>query len=84
MESLGRTVGWYFGSAAMLVFGAVALLAFRALPSGKPLAWQSAFVVGLGYLGFGLGALAYRANPHFLGFVALGGALAVGAFAARR
>jgi ribosomal protein S18 acetylase RimI-like enzyme len=80
----GLSVGWYFGSVAMLVLGVVVLLAFRALRSGASLAWQVACAVGVGYLAFGLGAFLYRSNPHFLGFIAPGAALAAAALAARR
>jgi hypothetical protein len=80
----GLSVGWYFGSVAMLVLGVVVLLAFRALPSGAPVAWQVACAVGVGYLAFGLGAFLYRSNPHFLGFMLPGAALAAAAFTARR
>ncbi len=80
----GLSVGWYFGSATMLVLGALVLLAFQALPSGTPLAWQAPLVVGVGYLCFGSGAVLYRGNTHLLGMAVVGAALIAAALAARR
>ncbi|MBM4385614.1 MAG: hypothetical protein FJ091_19875 [Deltaproteobacteria bacterium] len=73
----GIAAGWYFGSAAMLAFGAIVVLAWRDARAGGDFGWRAALAVAATYLAFGLGALAVRGvRPHFLGFVAIGAGLA--------
>jgi hypothetical protein len=79
----GIAAAWYFGSVAMLALGGVVVLAARDARAGGALGWRTALVVGGAYLGFGLGALALRGKPHFIGFVAIGACLAWAALRAR-
>ena len=69
----GLTLGWYFGSVAMLAFGVVVLRDAWLLKRNPAHAPGAAAIIGVGYLAFGMRALFYRGfNPHFLGFVAIG------------
>lgn len=79
----GLAIGWWFGSASFVAMGIAVLLAWRELPT-NPLAWQIAFTIGAVLAVFGAGALAHSGgSPHFLGFLGLGGILAVAAWRAR-
>jgi hypothetical protein len=69
----GLTVGWYFGSVAMLAFGVVVLRDAWMLKHDLAHATGAAAIIGAAYLLFGLRALFYRGfNPHFLGFILIG------------
>jgi len=66
------SIGWYFGSAAMATFGAIALTAgVGAVAAGGRVFWAS-MIVGLAYGGFGLATYAIYREAHFLGFVVIG------------
>ena len=74
-------VGWYFGSAAMLAFAAIALHGAYAVWQEQPAALTALRLIGLTYLGFGLAAFVYRDfNSHFLGFMVLGALLLTAAW----
>jgi hypothetical protein len=77
----GVLVGWHFGGAAMVAFGAVVLLTFaRHARSGEP-SLGPARVIALLYLAFGVGALAVsELDPFFLIFLVPGLLLAFAAF----
>src|SRR5262245_50407241 len=61
-------VGWLYGSAAMLTFGALTLMASRALGSGSLTAVHVVWPISAIYLLFGTAAyLATSFAPHFLG-----------------
>lgn len=69
----GLRVGWYFGSAAMLAFAAIALHGAYAVWREQPAPLSALRLIGLTYLGFGLAAFVYRDfNSHFLTFMVLG------------
>lgn len=73
-------IGWYFGSLAMMAFGAIVLGMTRASRRTKVHAGP-AWVISALYLVFGLGSfVATDFNLHFLLFVATG--VLVGMFAA--
>ncbi len=75
------SVGWYFGSVAMLAFGAIVLLAAAHALRGERAATGSLWVIAGAYTAFGATVYVIRDfNPHFLLFVATG--LLVGAVAA--
>lgn len=81
----GLRIGWLFGSAAMLVFGLLGLLAFRALPTQAELARQVVAVVGVGYLLFGVWAVAASGgDPFFAVFIVPGTLLVLGGRLATR
>ena len=66
-------VGWYFGSLAMLAFGAIVFLAAARAIRGERAATGSLWIIGGAYTAYG--AVAYVAsdfNPHFLLFVVTG------------
>jgi hypothetical protein len=70
------TVGWYFGSSAMVALGVVAILACLEMRRGRGAARVYAAAAGACYLAFGLAAYLGRGfNPHFLFFVGLGAVL---------
>ncbi len=74
-------VGWYFGSLAMLAFGAIVFLAAVRAIRGERAATGSLWIIGWAYTVYGLVAYVARDfNPHFLLFVVTG--LLVGAVAA--
>jgi hypothetical protein len=78
------SVGWYFGSAAMLGLGVVVLLIARAVATDLR-AFRAALVVGLTYATFGLAAILYRsAKPSFAAFVVTGAVIIGGAIRARK
>ena len=74
-------IGWLFGSFAMATLGFVALVSASQLRRGIPAARTQALVVGAGYILFGAWALWYdEGNPHFIAFMVLGAAVALGAW----
>lgn len=65
--------GWYFGSVCMLVFGLIAAWHAGDFWRRSNRSTAGLMLVGLGYLGFGLGAyLTSGGHPHFLGFMGIG------------
>ncbi|MGE4070005.1 MAG: hypothetical protein AB7E72_02420 [Lysobacterales bacterium] len=69
-------VGWYFGSAAMLAFAAIALHGAYAVWRAQPAPLTALRLIALTYLGLGLAAFVYRDfNSHFLAFMVLGALL---------
>jgi len=72
-------VGWYFGSAAMLVFGGIVLRQAIRHHARKTIQAAPLWLIAVMYLAFGLIAFVARDfNPHFLLFVLTG--LLVGLF----
>jgi len=72
--------GWYFGSAAMACFGAIALHQAWRRARRRPVARGPLWVIAVVYLVYGTSAYALRElNPHFLLFVVTGSL--VGCFA---
>ncbi len=66
-------VGWYFGSVAMLAFGAIVFLAALRAIRGQRAATGSLWIIGASYTVYGLVAYVARDfNPHFLLFVVTG------------
>jgi hypothetical protein len=67
------SIGWYFGSMAMLVFGVVTVLSALRLRRGDSSGVTTIRVIAAGYVLFGLAAILYRhLNAHFLLFVVTG------------
>jgi len=72
----GLIIGWYFGGAAMLVFGAIVLSAFWAGFRGRKVSLIPSLLISLGYIGFALVALAIsRFEPFFLAVFGVPGLL---------
>ncbi len=66
-------VGWYFGSLAMLAFGAIVFLAAARAIRGEQAANGSLWIIGAAYTLYGVVAYVARDfNPHFLLFVVTG------------
>ncbi len=66
-------IGWYFGSLAMLAFGAIVFLAAARAIRGECAANGSLWVIGASYAVYGAVAYIVRDfNPHFLLFVVTG------------
>ena len=67
------TIGWIFGSVAMLAFGLIVLRLGLQLWRGKEADSGAAQVIAACYVVFGLAAFFWtRFNPHFIGFVVIG------------
>jgi hypothetical protein len=79
---LGLGVGWLYGSAAMLTFGVLTLMSWRALGQGNMNAARAMWPIAALCLLFGSAAyLNTSFEPHFLGFIAIG---ALAAYAVTR
>lgn len=77
-------VGWYFGSTAMLAFGAIVFLAAVQALRGERAATGSLWIIGSAYTVYGVVAYGVRDfNPHFLLFVVTGLLVAAVAAAGR-
>ena len=64
----GLAVGWHFGSAAMLTFGAIVLVGGLKLRKGDLSGVVPVQIIAACYVLFGLAALFYqKLNPHFVG-----------------
>src|SRR5687768_14107289 len=69
----GLAIGWYFGTATMVAFGLIVLVAGRRLWQGDKTAAAYVWPIAAVYLFFGLGALVATAfNPFFMLFVVTG------------
>lgn len=69
----GVGIGWLYGSAAMLTFGALVLTAWWWTRTGRIVAATVSALISLLYLGFGTWALLESGfEPHFIGFVVIG------------
>jgi hypothetical protein len=80
----GISVGWHFGSIAMVALGVVVIASAAGVASHAS-AFRSALTVGASYICFGLGAAVFRSpKPQFLGFIVIGVLIASAAFRARR
>ena len=78
------TVGWLFGSVAMLSFGLILLIRSVRLTRGKTVESAPSLIIGICYVLFGLTAfLSTGLNPHFLGFILIGVLVAVSAVGRR-
>ncbi len=72
----GLIIGWYFGGAAMLVFGAIVLSAFWRAFRGRPVSLIPSLLISLGYVGFAAVALAIsNLEPFFLAVFGVPGVL---------
>jgi hypothetical protein len=68
------SAGWYFGSVSMTAFGALTLIAGGRMKRHDFSGVAFVRVVAAAYIIFGCAAFIVQGfNPHFLGFVALGG-----------
>ena len=80
----GLSVGWHFGSVAMVALGAATLLAARDVLVSSS-ARLIPLCIGLAYTLFGLVAFLYRSySLHFLSFIAIGALLVAGSLTARK
>ena len=78
------TVGWLFGSAAMMAFGLIMLFRALRLSRGREVDRAPGLVIAFCYVVFGVTAfLSTGMNPHFLGFILIG-VLAAGSALGRR
>jgi hypothetical protein len=60
-------IGWYFGSVAMVVFGVIILLCWRATKTGAASVRAITGSIALAYVAFGsLAFFADSFNPHFI------------------
>ncbi len=76
----GALVGWHFGGAAMLAFGAIVLHTFARRRAADGVSLVPARMIGATYLIFGTGALVLSDfDPFFLVFIAPGLLLALAA-----
>jgi hypothetical protein len=72
----GLRIGWQFGGAAMLTFGAMALMIFFHRLRGDMVLTFPAFLIGLLYVAFGAGAMVVSGfDPFFAGVFLVPGAL---------
>lgn len=82
---IGIGSGWLFGSASMLTFGLMTLLAWRAAANGDAGVVRNVGPISVLYAGFGAAVLALVGlEPHFLGFVVIGLLAGFGAYAVSR
>jgi hypothetical protein len=82
---LGLAVGWLYGSAAMLTFGVLTLMSWRAVRHGTINAARVMWPIAGMYLLFGAAAyLNTSFEPQFLGFIAIGALAAFAAYAVTR
>lgn len=81
----GLAIGWHFGGLAMLIFGILVLGLFAMALRGNAIPVVPAFVISIGYLAFGIGALAVTGfDPFFMVFIVPGLLLLVGALLVRK
>lgn len=69
------TVGWVFGGVCMFVLGAVVVWTFLRGLRGQAVALAPARLVGAGYLGFGVWAIAFSGGDPFFSVFLVPGAL---------
>jgi len=69
----GLLIGWHFGGAAMLTFGAIVIWLFYQRRRGKAISLLPSMVIGIAYVAFGAYALvASSFNPFFSVFIVPG------------
>jgi len=74
------TIGWLFGSTAMLAFGLIVLVFGVRLLRGGIADRCPAMVIAGCYFCFGLAAFVWtHHNPHFIGFMVIGAIVAIAA-----
>lgn len=78
---LGLGIGWHFGGAAMLTFGAIVIAAFVNVFRGRPASLATPFLIAVVYIAFGAWALLVSGDPFFFIFIVPGVLLAIGASA---
>lgn len=67
------TIGWLFGSVAMLAFGLIVLWFGLRLWRGQNVDSRPVMIIAVCYFGFGLAAFFWtRFNQHFIGFMVIG------------
>lgn len=78
------TIGWYFGSVAMFVFGIIVFNNGLKVFRGDTVTRGTLYVIAIAYIIFGLAAFIVRDyNPHFLFFIAIGSLVGIYAFLVR-
>jgi hypothetical protein len=83
IEGIG--VGWLFGSASMLTFSVLTLIAWRAAASGDRTVTRAIGPIGVLCIVFGAAALVRSGmEPHFIGFVVIGLLAGFAAYAVSR
>lgn len=80
---IGLKIGWLFGSASMVVFGALGVHAALA-QGGAGLGGVAPGLIAAAYLAFGLWAFVVSADPFFAVFIVPGGGLLLAWALARR
>lgn len=78
----GLAIGWYFGTVAIVAFGAIAVATFVRRLRGRAASLVPARIVAVAYVAFGTWALSFSGfEPFFaIAFVLPGVLLAVAAF----
>jgi hypothetical protein len=82
--STAVAAGWLYGSGAMLTFGVLVLSIWWAGRRGRSDAARYVAPIALLYLVFGTAAFLSTRDPHFIGFIVLGGLLLFGWFGLRQ
>jgi hypothetical protein len=73
------SLGWHFGSVAMLAFGLVVLSAGIAVWRGDRVSTSPLWIIAVACIAFGLAGFSlYGHSPHLLGFALLGALVASG------
>jgi hypothetical protein len=80
----GVAAGWLNGSGVMLTFGVLVLAIWWAGRRGRSEAARYAAPIALFYRAFGTAAFLSTRDPHFIGFIVLGGLPLFGWFGLRR
>ncbi|MEA2604503.1 MAG: hypothetical protein QOF89_5495 [Acidobacteriota bacterium] len=74
------SLGWHFGSLAMLAFSLISLSAGVAVWQGRSVSAGPLWIVAAACIAFGLGAFfLYGHSVHLLGFALMGALVAIGA-----
>lgn len=76
----GLAIGWQFGGASMLIFGAIVLVVFSRTMRGREVSAMPPRLIAALYVSFGLIALAITRDVFFLIFVVPGLMLAAASF----
>lgn len=79
----GLSIGWYFGGAAIAVFGLIALVSFLQVLRGHAPHMRATRIIGVAYTAFGLWAWFITGEPFALVFIGPGLLVLTGALAQR-
>jgi dolichyl-phosphate-mannose--protein O-mannosyl transferase len=77
---LGMKLGWYFGGAAILIFGIIVLYTFVERVRGRMVSTTQTAIFSVGYFLFGCWALAASHDPFFFVFIIPAVLTAIGSF----